>query len=382
MITRPLEDLHGVARRRLVRLLHRELRLDAFFEAADRVLASVLPYDSSCWLSLDPATLLPTSHFTSQVDGDHLLAIAANEYLEDDVNKFADLAGAPMPVGILSMATGGDLSRSSRYRRLLADLGYRDGDELRATLLDGDLVWGCVALHRRMGWFTAEEARLVGGVGGLLATGIRRAILRTALEVPIGPDPPGLIVLDKDDRIESVTSPAHAWLDELFDTTRESAAVPLVLASVAQNARRAAVGRTEEVATVRLPRRSGGWLRLDASLLDDREPGHVAVIVGPSREPEVATLIAEAYRLSKREREVTGLVLRGHSTDEMSDQLHMSAYTVQDHLKSIFEKVGVHSRRELVAQLFLQQSAPRLSSGAPVGSDGWFADGAPAGTRH
>jgi hypothetical protein len=35
-----------------------------------------------------------------------------------------------------------------------------------------------------------------------------------------------------------------------------------------------------------------------------------------------------------------------------------------------------------VAQLFLQQSAPRLSSGAPVGSDGWFADGAPAGTRH
>src|SRR6476620_5336861 len=87
MVTRPLEDQSSVARRRLVQLLHRELRLDAFFEAADRVLVSVLPYDSSCWLSLDPATLLPTGHFTWHVDGDHLVALAANEYLENDVNK-------------------------------------------------------------------------------------------------------------------------------------------------------------------------------------------------------------------------------------------------------------------------------------------------------
>jgi DNA-binding CsgD family transcriptional regulator len=382
VVTRPLEDLHTVARRRLVGLLHRDLRLDAFFEAANRELVSILPYDTACWLSLDPGTLLPTGHFTWHVDGSHLIALAANEYLEDDVNKFASLAREPLPVGILSAATDGDLTRSARYTQLLAVLGYHAGDELRATFLDGDIVWGCLAAHRRVGRFTDAEARLVGDVGGLLATGIRRAILRNALELRGQADPPGLIVLGDDDTIGRITPAARRWLDELFDTTGETASVPLMLTSVAIKARQAAAGQTDEVATVRLPRRSGGWLRLDASLFDDEDADRVAVIVGPSRDPEVATLVADAYRLSKREREVTGLVLRGRSTEEIADQLQVSAYTVQDHLKSIFEKVGVRSRRELVAQLFLQQSEPRISAGAPLGADGWFAGPSPTTTPH
>jgi hypothetical protein len=46
---------------------------------------------------------------------------------------------------------------------------------------------------------------------------------------------------------------------------------------------------------------------------------------------------------------------------------------VQDHLKAIFEKVGVSTRGEVVARLFLEHYAPRLESGARIGSDGWFA---------
>ena len=65
--------------------------------------------------------------------------------------------------------------------------------------------------------------------------------------------------------------------------------------------------------------------------------------------------------------------ITGVSTAEMARTLELSGYTVQDHLKSIFDKVGVRSRRELVAQLFLQQCAPRLMERTPVGVDGWFA---------
>ena len=84
-----------------------------------------------------------------------------------------------------------------------------------------------------------------------------------------------------------------------------------------------------------------------------------------------------AYDLTDRETEVAQLVLRGLSTDELADLLSISVLTVQQHLKAVFEKTGVHSRRDLVAQIFNQQYLPRIRSGARLGADGWFIDDQP-----
>jgi DNA-binding CsgD family transcriptional regulator len=353
-------------RQRFIRLIHRNLSLEEFLEAADRSLASLIEFDSSCWLSLDPSTLLPTSHFTREVASDHLMELAANEFLEDDVNKFADLARASRPVGILSQATHGQPLESPRFAHILAPHGYGEGDELRATFRVGDGVWGCVAVHRRVGTFSERDAEFVAEVSGYIGEGIRRAVLATGLAAGNGHDSPGVIVLRGDDTLESMTPSARRWLFEIVDATGVNEPVPLVVMSLADKARQAFDGTTDEVAAIRVPRKSGGWLLVHAALLEGDDLGSVAVTLHPATQHEIASLIVEAYGLSKREREVTRLVLAGLSTEEMADSLHVSTYTVQDHLKAIFAKVGVHSRRELVAQIFLQHYAPRLETGSGV----------------
>nr|WP_244188359.1 helix-turn-helix transcriptional regulator [Paenibacillus kribbensis] len=63
-------------------------------------------------------------------------------------------------------------------------------------------------------------------------------------------------------------------------------------------------------------------------------------------------LMAEVYAWSERERQIVQLIVQGFSTKELATKLHISAYTVQDHLKAIFLKTDVSSRRELVWKVY------------------------------
>ena len=95
----------------------------------------------------------------------------------------------------------------------------------------------------------------------------------------------------------------------------------------------------------------GRWLLVNASQLDGGDAGDVAVVIQPAPAGSVLDGALRALGLSAREREVTSLVLQGHSAKAIAAELVISPWTVQDHLKAIYEKTGVRNRSEFVGLL-------------------------------
>jgi DNA-binding NarL/FixJ family response regulator len=59
--------------------------------------------------------------------------------------------------------------------------------------------------------------------------------------------------------------------------------------------------------------------------------------------------------LSERQTEVMVLAARGFSNRRIAEELFVSEATVKRHLANIYEKVGVHSRTEVVRTALLEQ---------------------------
>jgi DNA-binding CsgD family transcriptional regulator len=87
-----------------------------------------------------------------------------------------------------------------------------------------------------------------------------------------------------------------------------------------------------------------------------RNHGWRGLVGGKSacRAPRTCSRSSPGSTDSARERELVRLLLTGLDTRELATRMFISRYTVNDHLKSVFAKLGIHSRRELVTGLFGQ----------------------------
>jgi DNA-binding CsgD family transcriptional regulator len=273
-----------------------------------------------------------------------------HEFLIPDYNKFADLTPAD-PVGDLRQATGGKLSRSARYRAFntISDLE----DELRATLHAGGRSWGNLQLNRYTGGapFTTADHAFLRAAAPLAGAALRRALL----EEPAHTDPargPGVVVIDESGMVISATAEADAWLEELAEGWRKYPTNISIHPDLLTMSLSTLTEPGAQSCRVRLRTLNGTWLVAHASPLAGSR--QVALVIEPAKASEIAPIVVEAYGLTAREVEVTRLIARGLSTDEVATSLFLSSHTVRDHLKAIFEKVGVSSRGELTSKLFAE----------------------------
>jgi DNA-binding CsgD family transcriptional regulator len=328
-----------------------------------------VPIDALWWATVDPATLLFTQAHSEEIPPEASPYFVENEFLHDDVNKWTELARDASGVRTLVGATAGHPEESDRYRDIFRPLGLED--ELRAVARVRGVTWGFVCLHRESGSaFSEEEAALVGRLVPHIAEGIRLGLLMRSLALTELANSPGLIVLSPDGEVMTMNPAAEQWLDELRASPAD-VELPIEVRAVAGELRRV------EPAPARVPRlrvqtRAGRWATLHASWLPAGGQDTVAVIIEQASPADVAPLVMSAYGLTAQERSIAELVCQGLSTREIATRLHITVNTIQDHLKSIFEKTGVRSRRELVAAILRQQYIPRAKSGAPIGPAGDF----------
>jgi DNA-binding CsgD family transcriptional regulator len=243
----------------------------------------------------------------------------------------------------------------------MADGG--DQEMIAALRSRGD-VWGAITMYRRpeRPLFDAYEQAFLAAVSPLMAAAVRRALLIGESADPEGPEAPGMIVLGPDWRPESMSPGVEEWLRDLPDGNWAASRLPTAVLAVAGRAARSATGTDDpaEVAVARVLTRSGRWVVLHGVPLAASHSQRVAVIVEPAHPSRIAPLLMSAYGLTEREQQLTRLVLQGFSTIEIADHLVISVHTVQGHLRNIFTKTGVRTRRDLVTKIFFAHYEPRL----------------------
>lgn len=338
------------------------------------LLRHAVHFDCYVWVVTDPRTAVGVDPLAKVPDLRRLPQVIARKY-RTDVNHWMRLTGPA--------ALGPDAPRSELWRDEQRAAGVVDVASM--VFRDRFGVWGFLDL-----WSDAsiDEATLsllreiAEPVTAALRRGVGEQLRRlpepfslepatgqaaTPAAGPTGrpapaPTPdsssdaggsggPAVVLLDASLAVQGMTEAARSILGRLLPRQDGGPAVPAaafnvaaqLLATEAGLATESGLELAEPVGRVHLG--DGHWVTLRASRV---EPGTtIAVSIEPLTAGDRFDLCVRAFGLTPRERTVATEVARGSSTTTIAASLSISANTVQDHLKAIFAKVGVHSRRDL-----------------------------------
>lgn len=333
-----------------------------------RSLRHAMSFDAWCWTLVDPDTLisfegLAESPFQTR-DQIHIFRL---DYQAQDAVSIFLLSQGREGISRLSGRTGGDFSQSRLWEEVYRPHGL--GDEMRIALTTDGTCWGVLLLYRARSarWFSSDEAALLRRLARPLATRLRQTLVspsRIALRPSAGP---GVVVLGPDLLPVTMTPLAQRWLAQVWPSWLQDQRLlpPTVSALVARLETREQKPLPDRWApNVRVRSLTGDWFVLQVErLATSPAPSTIALTIQPALPSQMLPLSLQLFALTRRERELTALVLQGLSTVDIAAGLQISSYTVQEHLRAVFTKVGVGSRRELVARLQISEVTPSCGSG-------------------
>ncbi len=303
-----------------------------------------VPFDAYVWLLTDPETCVGSAPLAETPSLADLPALIRLRYLTP-ANRWTTLPSGT--AATLMGSANSDCAASAMWRQMLA--GYGIDDVVSTVFRDMYGCWGFLELWRAGGSFSADECRLLSDLGPVVTRSSRLSQMTAFAGRSAALDPESGPAVD----LLSRTPQTDTYLRALLPTAADRSPVPAAAYNVAAQL----LAQENEVdlhpPSARVHLGNGRWVTLRAARIERRssvDSATIAVSIEATRPIERAALYGRVAGLSEREAQLLRHLVEGSDTRELAQRLFVSQHTVQDHLKSIFAKTGVNSRRVLIAR--------------------------------
>jgi DNA-binding CsgD family transcriptional regulator len=248
------------------------------------------------------------------------------------------------------------------FSRCYHDIGSPAGGMLRTFFaVDGQYL-AALEMHRLEvhPTFQPTDLAFIRLIAPLIGRALRSAFDRerantildlTSLEMT------GVLILSPTKTVTMATPAAQAWMEYLRDNERlKGDHLPTAVASAVASLSPRVQELLPHTVFVATPT---GPLRIEASLAS--EDGSLAVTLVP-QQSRIPLEVPASWPLTRQERQVCELLLRGQSNRQIAATLVVSENTVESHCVHVYEKLGVQNRRELLGRFFQEVRYPELAS--------------------
>lgn len=311
-------------------------------------IARHVDFDAYVWVLTDPETEVGSDPLADVPCFSELPRLIRLKY-STDVNRWTRLRS---PVASLHGSTDGRLERALVWREMLS--GYEVSDIASAVFRDRFGCWAFLDLWRTGATapFAPSDLEYLGAIIPMVTARLRGLQAATFDGAPSTEERRGPIVMVLSPGLDVRAQTAHtdAYLRALVPAGDDQQPVPAGAYNVGAQLIAGELGVDRHPARTRVHLRQGAWLTLSAARMTGAEAAaDIAVSIEPASARDRLDLFSRAYGLSRREAEVMLALPRGLDTRRLASELHVSENTVQDHLKSIFDKTGTRSRAALLA---------------------------------